>query len=808
MNRKLTSTLLALAAALGGIADAASPALGKILPRGAQRGTEVELHFHGDRLADAAEIQFYTPGFSVGAIEVVDPKHLKAKVTIAPDCAFGEHLARVRTKSGLSPVQSFWVGQYATTPEAEPNDEFEAPQAIPFDTTVEGIVQNEDVDHYAIEVKKGQRISAEVEGIRLGNAFFDPYLAILDSGRFELASSDDTALLLQDPAVSLIAPEDGTYIVQVRDSSYTGNGNCHYRLHIGGFPRPMAAFPAGGRAGSELAVRLLGDPAGESVATAKLDAPPGATHPVRAESGGLTSPAPLDLRVSPFDNVLETEPNNNRNEATVAPAPLPLAFNGILSQDGDQDWFKFTVKKGQRFLFRAHAKSIGSPLDPVLNIYGPDGKHVVGNDDADNQQDSKIDFTAPADGEYAFRVRDHLNKGGPLHIYRVEAETFSPSLALTIPYFGRNDSQSRQMIYVPQGGRFATRIVAAKSNFGGELTFEAPGLPAGVRFEAEPMHPSINTFPVLFEAAPDAPLGMTLIDLIGRRKAEGTEISGTYAQPLDFVMGNPNNTVYYKSSAPKLAVAVVEKIPFSIEVEVPQVPLVRNGTLALKVTAKRDEGFTKPITLRNLWNPPGIGSQPTVQIPEGQTEASYVLNANGDASLQTWPLAFMAESDAGSGQILTSSALVPVTVAEPYLGLKLEMAAAEQGKPGVMIGTLEHFKPFEGSAKIRLHGLPGKVVAEELEITKDTAELRFPFTTAPDSPAGQHKNVFAHIAIPESGTAIPHNIGHGGVLRLDPPPPAPKEPAEPKPAAEVAENQPAAKPLSRLEKLRQEAAQK
>ena len=74
---------------------------------------------------------------------------------------------------------------------------------------------------------------------------------------------------------------------------------------------------------------------------------------------------------------MEVEPNDNRAQSTIVKAPLPIAFNGIINKDGDHDWFKFTAKKGQRFIFRAHAKSIGSPLDPVINLYGPDNKQIT-----------------------------------------------------------------------------------------------------------------------------------------------------------------------------------------------------------------------------------------------------------------------------------------------------------------------------------------------------------------------------------------------------------------------------------------------
>src|SRR5262249_32009448 len=147
--------------------------------------------------------------------------------------------------------------------EAEPNNEFAAPQVIPMNVTVNGVADNEDVDYFVVEAKKGDRISAEVEGIRLGVTLFDPFVAIMAMKRFELASSDDAALVWQDGEASVIAPEDGKYVIQVRESAYAGNGACLYRLHVGNFPRPTATVPAGGKLGDAVDVRWIGDVAGE-----------------------------------------------------------------------------------------------------------------------------------------------------------------------------------------------------------------------------------------------------------------------------------------------------------------------------------------------------------------------------------------------------------------------------------------------------------------------------------------------------------------------------------------------------------------
>ena len=221
-----------------GQSSAASPSFGAIQPRGATRGTEAVLTFQGARLADAQEILVYYPGITVKKLEPVNDAAVKVTVAIAADCRLGEHAFRVRTASGVSDLRSFWVGAMPVVEEVEPNSEFDKAQPVPLNCTVHGIVQSEDVDYFVVECKKGQRLSVEVEGMRLGTTFFDPYVAILDAKRFEMATGDDSPMTGQDGGCSVIIPADGKYIVQVRESAYGGNGACQYRLHIGNFPRP------------------------------------------------------------------------------------------------------------------------------------------------------------------------------------------------------------------------------------------------------------------------------------------------------------------------------------------------------------------------------------------------------------------------------------------------------------------------------------------------------------------------------------------------------------------------------------------
>ncbi len=288
-------------------ADAASPRLSSVTPRGIQRGIEHELTFNGSNLGDAQDIFFYDSGLEVLEVKG-DGNNAKVKVRVAPDCRLGEHVAQVRTATGVSDYRTLYVEDLPVVDEVEPNSDFASPQAISLGHVVNGNIGNEDVDYFVVEAKQGQRVAVEIVAMRLSTAMFDPYVAILDEKRFELATNDDTALALQDGFASIVAPADGKYIIEVRESAY-GAGN-NYRLHVGTFPRPKVPFPAGGKMGDEVEVRFLGMPSGELVRKFKLPSQAVTDFGVFAEDEGGISPTPNAFRLFEHGNAFEQEPNN------------------------------------------------------------------------------------------------------------------------------------------------------------------------------------------------------------------------------------------------------------------------------------------------------------------------------------------------------------------------------------------------------------------------------------------------------------------------------------------------------------------
>ncbi|HEY3787822.1 MAG TPA: PPC domain-containing protein, partial [Urbifossiella sp.] len=543
--------------------NAASPSLGSIQPRGAQRGTDAVVTFNGGRLADAQEILIYYPGVSVKKLEVVNDAQLKVTFGIAADCRLGEHAFRVRTASGISDLRTFWVGALPTIDEKEPNSDFDKPQPIALNSTVHGIVDSEDQDYFVVECKKGQRLSAEVEGMRLGITVFDPYVAILDAKRFELATSDDSPLIGQDCGCSIVVPADGKYLVQIRESAYAGNGACQYRLHIGNFPRPTAVVPAGGKPNEELEVTFLGDPSGPIKQKVKL--PASMSDPywrLHCQTADGIMPSGFKFHIVDVPNVLESATNNTAATAVVGPA-APCAFNGVIAKPGESDYFKFTAKKGQVFDVRCLARQIGSPLDSVMYFGRADGAAITGNDDSGGP-DSYFRISIPEDNTYTIWLQDHLKKGGPDYFYRIELTAVQASVGTTIPKVDGNNpsNQDRQAITVPKGNRFATLLVGNRAEFGGPLAMSLGQLPPGVTMNAEAMDPGLNVVPVVFEAAPTAAIGGMLTPINAKPADPKVIVPSLTSFDASFAIGQPGQTVYSRHVVEKAAFAVTDAAPF------------------------------------------------------------------------------------------------------------------------------------------------------------------------------------------------------------------------------------------------------
>ncbi len=845
----------------------ADPTLSVILPRGARRGTEATFEFNGDRLKDAAEVLFYEPGLTVTAItpdEKRGDKKVAVAVTVAPDARVGEHVVQLRCANGVTEFHTVWIGDLPEVaeedPKETPNSDPLTPQVLDAElfkeaggVTALGRVDSEDVDYYAIELDEGQPLTVEVEGMRLAsseNNNWDPAIEVLDADGRELAASDDTPLADVDPILHLVAPAKGVYRLRIRDAEFKGNGRAFYRMHIGvraeAFPRPLAVYPAGGPEGEQTEVTFLGDVDGpfKQEVTAVAGATGDQTGRVYALRGGTPSPSPLPFRASGFPNVLEAAPNQTRETATPHPAVAAYlaevaaaeakakeaggdanavkkaaekvqppefagaAFNGILSEPGEEDWFSFVGRKNQTLRFEVFGTRLGTPIDPEFDIFQFDGKYLKSGADRVGL-DPREDYRLPADGAYAVRVRDHLKQGGPTFVYRFEVAPPVRTPALSIPRYGRY-GQGRQRVVIPRGGHFATRVTVSRDGLGGDLAINAADLPEGVMITSPPAPANQSTWPVLFTAAEDAPLGGTLADLRAystetpeMRTTDAFADRSAYAPALiegDLVRYN-NNGALHRVEAPAVAVAVAEKLPFSIEVLTPTVPLVRDGRIDLHVRVHRDEGFDGEIKLEFPHRTAGIGCDYQRTVKKGEDTAVYPLNANDKAAVGTFPfyvLAFASLPDElngvtlGGGTGLCSSELVEIEVAETPFTLKLAKGAVRKTETAAITGELQNAE-FEGTAVVTLKGLPDGLTCEPVSVTADAESFVFEIVATDKAPRGTRKGLVAEVVlanVDDRGKPIAEDAPGAGAriftagttdLRVDDAPPAPKTEPAPKP---------------------------
>jgi hypothetical protein len=665
---------------------------------------------------------------------------------------------RVRTATGVSNLELFSVGALTIVEEKEPNSEFATPQPIALNVTVHGIVQNEDVDYFVVEAKKGQRLVAEVEGIRLGKTFFDPYVAILDAKRFEISRSDDAALCRQDGLCGVMVPEDET-----------------------------------------IEVKYLGDPAG--VFTEKVTLPTTLERPefelFPKDAQGI-APSANVIRVIDLANAIEAEPNDTIQQATAATAPG--ALNGAIEKTGDVDYFKFTAQQGQQLDIRVYARNpLRSTLDSVLYVLNAQGGSLAGNDDSAGP-DSYLRFAVPAAGDYYIMIHDHLKAGGPDYDYRVEITPVKAELAMSLP---------EKQQYIPttvtcfQDNRVAALIACSRNNFGGDLAIDIQGLPKGMTVQAPPLTANLTMVPVLFSAAADAPTGGALADLLGRITDPKQNIEGRLFQRTMLVRGQ-NNIDVYGHNAYRMAVALGQKVPFKIEIVQPKVPIARNGSMDLKIVATRAADFKAPISITMLYNPPGVGSSGSIAIPEGQTQASIPLTANGGAGIGKWPIVVQGRAGYNGGTVEVATQMADLEIVDSYVNFAFQKTAGELGKEAGLVIKVEKKADFPETAKVELLGLPANTstVAEPMNLTKDTAELIFPIKIAENATPNTYKSLVCRATLIREGEPITLTLG-SGELRVDkPPPPKANAPAAPAAAAPATAPAAPAKPLSRLEQLR------
>ena len=779
-------------------ASAASPTVESVIPAVGPRGGEFTLLFTGGRLKGACELLLYEKGLACKTLEVLSDNEVKATLAAAPDCRIGAHPFRLRTPGGLSEMKVVHITPFPVVDEVEPNDGPKQAIAVASNTTISGVIDSGDVDSVVVALRKGQRLSVEVEAIRLGGEMTDLVLTVIGPDGRPIIEVDDTPTTRQDPFVSLVAPGDGPYILQVRDTAFGGGPNSTYALHVGDFPRPKGIFPPGGQADKDVRLKLLGGGGDSGIEVMSLPDDAGPWWDYYPTLAGSTAPTPTPLRVRPYPTFEEadlTETAPPRPEE-VKSLEWPVAFHGVLAGPGDVDAFAIKVRAGEMIQVETFGERIGSPIDSIVEIYDPEGD-LVGRNDDDACHDSRIAFRAETEGAYRVEISDKRREGGAAFLYRIEVEHSQPSLEVFLPGPTRK-SQARQAIAVPRGNRVVAYLGVRRDGFDAPVQIEATGLPPGVSLDLRDIPAGLYLTPIVLEAAADAPLGATLVKIRGLANTPGGTVLGGFRQNVDLIQASGDSS-YQSVTVDRLAVVVTDEAPYRVSLAEPKAPLARDGAIEVVATVARAEGFEEPIEVSLPYLPPGVEMEGPLVVPPSESKAVFRLFARPDADPVSWRLSAEAKpapprrdrremtlalqtaidpaaaGGAGSGRRRratvegapqVASRFVPIELSRPSIAGHFNPTAVEQGQAVVVTCALELASPLSGPMTATLEGLPPRASAKPVEVTPGLRRVEFPVIVAATTPLGEHDSLACRLTGDVGGQVVVYRVGRGGILKV------------------------------------------
>ena len=110
---------------------------------------------------------------------------------------------------------------------------------------------------------------------------------------------------------------------------------------------------------------------------------------------------------------------------------LNTIVNGTIEAGGDQDFYRFAAKRGQRVVIECWSHRIDSNLRAIVEVLDSRGRQVAVNRGYYGT-DPLVDLRVPKDDTYTIKVYDLIFSGGANHVYRLEVDA-GPRVAFALP---------------------------------------------------------------------------------------------------------------------------------------------------------------------------------------------------------------------------------------------------------------------------------------------------------------------------------------------------------------------------------------
>lgn len=445
---------------------------------------------------------------------------------------------------------------------------------------------------------------------------------------------------------------------------------------------------------------------------------------------------PRAFCVSDLSEINETEPNNDREQATEF--VLPAFINGQSNQVADVDYFRFTAAAGQRIIVTGFARRIDSRLDTVVSIFDANGRQLGGSGD-DEGLDSLVDFTTPAAGQYLIKVHDSAYQGGPENVYRLSVGVL-PHVDFVFPPAG-----------VAGGDRPFT--VYGRNLPGGQ--------PAGLTIDGRPLEKLNVSIPLPAAAAQDLAIGMRMEPASAAVDGVEYRLKGPQGSSAPVLIGIASSTPVLETE-PNNTPAQAQKLTLPCEVMGQFSP--QRDRDWFQFDAKKGEAFSLEVISQRM----GLRTSPSLLVermikpaadgqPEQTQQLAYIfesLSPDGGSEFDIQhndPQYRFTAPEAGTFRVLVRDSFGEVT-ADPRRSYRLAISTGQPdfrlaavpvesfasvllrkgGQAGIRVVAFRR-GGFDGEIQVTATGLPAGVTCSDAVIGPASNMAILTLTAAPNA---------------------------------------------------------------------------
>lgn len=685
------------------------PVLTRLWPMGVEAGKTCEITLTGERLSGVLSILCSDDVTLESVVKEAD-KQVRLRLTIRPDAKIGIFPFHLLSKAGLSNPRMLRIDSYSQSVENESdakndkskNDTPETAQVVSVPQGISGRLSAIDEDYFRFQAAAGQRVVIDVEAHRLGSPT-RPVLTLFDAQGHELAKAiKPTADVTPDVRLVYTFAKSGDYLIRITDRVFQGGDFCVYYLRLGDFAFATQMFPLGGRRGSNVSVKFRGGCLDEPVIhNVELN---GEVRWQRRRLSVLTQTgrfvSPMMFAVGEHPEIVEKESNDKPE--TAQKVTMPVTVNGRIGRPHDRDCFRFHAAKGEKIVVRVLARELGSRLDAVVVIRDAKGRTLATADDSPRgdrlppavrplrmsptSDDPRLEFTAPADGDYVIAIDDRYYHGGGEYAYRLELAPPQSDFELIVQpgrvvnANNRRQARRRQRILttfsgqgagslsIDRGGRGSLIVKVVRRGYNGPIRLFVEGLPKNLLVGETTIAAGQNQVELTFTAGFDAEAAAAFTRIFGAAEINGQSVVRQASHPVVFAAMPQSATALHSLDSVAIGISG-QGAELALRGELAG-PLTPGGKARVKLVVHRREGIKGEVLVRAISLPSGFAF-PEVKIPAGKEVAEIELAASIEVKPGKRNLRLEAKLQVkGKKQPLLALAPLAVLV-QPLLSLEL-----------------------------------------------------------------------------------------------------------------------------------------